>query len=143
MGWLDQMFCSCGSFSMICQHFYADWEKCLPFVEYGVTIGRTVLGLAAVGGLYRRALREWRIALEMLRVMTSNRYCLARRDIARELSSFCSRASSAMRRLYLRTCEKTMLSLHLSEWLESKCKSAAQSVGFLYRVVKSLWSVPM
>ena len=27
-----------------------------------------------------------------------------------------------------------MLSLHLNEWLECKCKSATQSVGFLYRV---------
>ena len=51
--------------------------------------------------------------------------------------------SSAMRRLYLRACKKTMLSLHLSEWLEWKCRSAAQSVGFLYRVVESLWSVPI
>ena len=40
----------------------------------------------------------------------------------RESSSFFSRVSSAMRRLYLRTYEKTMLSLHLSEWLEWKCK---------------------
>ena len=67
----------------------------------------------------------------MLQVITSNRYFLARRDIVRESSSFCSTLSSAMRRLYLRACEKTMLSLHLSEWLEWKCRSAAQSVGFL------------
>ena len=79
----------------------------------------------------------------MLRVMISKGYCLARRDIARESSSFCSRVSSVMGRLYLRACEKTMLSLHLSEWLEWKCKSAAQSVGFLYKVVESLRSVPM
>ena len=61
----------------------------------------------------------------------SKGYFLARRDTARESSFFCSMASSAMRRLYLRACEKTMLSLHLSEWLEWKCRSAAQSVGFL------------
>ena len=36
-----------------------------------------------------------------------------------------------------------MLSLHLSEWLEWKCRSAAKSVGFLYRVVESLGSAPM
>ena len=36
-----------------------------------------------------------------------------------------------------------MLSLHLSEWLEWKCRSAAQSVGFLYRVVESLRSAPI
>ena len=30
-----------------------------------------------------------------------------------------------------------MLPLHLSEWLEWKYRSAAKSVGFLYRVVKS------
>ena len=36
-----------------------------------------------------------------------------------------------------------MLSLHLNEWLEWKCRSAAQSVGFLYRVVESLRSVSM
>ena len=48
-----------------------------------------------------------------------------------------------MRRLYLRACEKTILSLHLSEWLEWKCRSMAQSVGFQYRVVESLRSTPM
>ena len=79
----------------------------------------------------------------MLRVITSNGYFLARRDIVRETSSFCSMLSSVMRRLYLRACEKTMLSLHLSEWLEWKCRSAAQSVGFLYRVVESLRSAPI
>ena len=36
-----------------------------------------------------------------------------------------------------------MLSLHLSEWLEWKCKSAAWSMGFLYRVAESLWSAPI
>ena len=79
----------------------------------------------------------------MLRVITSNWYILARRDIVRESSSFCSTLSSAMRRLYLRACEKTMLSLHLSEWLEWKCRSAAQSVGFLYGVVDNLRSASM
>ena len=79
----------------------------------------------------------------MLWVITSNGYFLARRDVVRESSSFCSTLSSAMRRLYLRACEKTMLSLHLSEWLEWKCRSAAQSVGFLYMVVESLQSAPI
>ena len=45
----------------------------------------------------------------MLRVMTSKGYFLARRYIVRESSSFCSMLSPAMRRLYLRACEKTML----------------------------------
>ena len=70
-------------------------------------------------------------------------YFLARRDTVRELSSFCSMVSSAMRSLYQRVCKKTMLSLHLNEWLEWKCSSAAQSVSFLYRVVESLESAPM
>ena len=83
----------------------------------GRTTGRTVLELDAVGVLQRRVSREWRRALEMLRVMISKEYFLARRDTVRELSSFCSVVSSAMRRLYLRPCEKTVLSLHLSEWL--------------------------
>ena len=76
-------------------------------------------------------------------MITSNEYFLARRDIVRESSSFCSALSSAMRKLYLRICEKTMLSLHLNERLEWKCRSAAQSVGFLYRVVESLQSAPI
>ena len=50
---------------------------------------------------------------------------MARRDILRESSSFCSMLSSAMRRLYLRVSEKTMLSLHLSEWLERKCSTVS------------------
>ena len=70
--------------------------------------------------------------------MTSRGYFLTRRDIVREPSSFCSMLSSAMRRLYLKACEKTILSLHLSGWLEWKCRSATQSVSFLYRVVESL-----
>ena len=53
----------------------------------------------------------------MLQVITSDGYFLARRDIVRESSSFCSTLSFAMRRLYLRACKKTMLSLYLSEWL--------------------------
>ena len=79
----------------------------------------------------------------MLQVMISKGYFLARRDIVRESSSFCSMVLSAMRRLYLRASDKTMLSLHLSQWLEWKCRSAAQSVGFLYRVAESLRSAPM
>ena len=74
----------------------------------------------------------------MLRKMISKGHFLRRRGIVRELSSFCSMFSSAMRRFFLRACEKRMLSLHLSESLKWKCRSAAQSVGFLYRIVESL-----
>ena len=56
-------------------------------------------------------------------------YCMSRRDTVRESNAFCSRVSSAMRRLYLRAFKKTMLSLYLSGWLEWKCKNAAQSLG--------------
>ena len=79
----------------------------------------------------------------MLRVMICKGYFLARRDPARESSSLYSMVSSAMRRLYLRACEKTMLPLHLYEWLKWKYRGAAQSVCFLYRVAESLQSVPM
>ena len=49
-------------------------------------------------------------------MMISKVYCLKKRDNVRESSSFCSRVSSAMRRLHSRTCEKkTMFSLSLSE----------------------------
>ena len=87
--------------------------------------------------------REWRRALEIMRVMTSKGYFQARRDIARESSSFCSMLSSAMMRLCLRSCEKTILSFYLSEWLEWKFRSVAQSVGFLCRVVESLRCAPI
>ena len=141
-GW-DQTLCSCGSFSMICQWSSTDLENCLPSSKYGVTTGKTVLEFDALGVLCRRVSREWRRALEILQVMISQGYFLARRDTVREPSSFYSVVPSAMRRLYLRACEKTMLSLHLSEWLEWKCRSAAQSVAFLYRVVESLRSAPI
>ena len=36
-----------------------------------------------------------------------------------------------------------LLSLYFSEWLYWKCKSAAQSVGFLYSVMESFWSALM
>ena len=39
------MLCSCGSFSMICQLSCTDLENCLPFNEYGVTIGMAVWDL--------------------------------------------------------------------------------------------------
>ena len=83
-----------------------------------MTIGRTVVGPDASVVLWRRLSREWRRALEMLWAMTSSGYFLAKRDIARKSSSFCSKLSSAIRRLYLRACEKEMFSLRLSEWLE-------------------------
>ena len=72
----------------------------------------------------------------MLREMTSRGYFLARRDTVRKIEFFCSMLPSAMRRLYLRACEKTMLSLHLSEWLKWKRRSATQSAGFLYSIVE-------
>ena len=87
--------------------------------------------------------REWRRALKIMGVMTSKGYFQARRDIARESSSFCSMVSSAMMRLCLRSCEKTILSFYLSEWLEWKFRSVAQSVGFLCRVVESLRCAPI
>ena len=104
---------------------------------------RTALELDAPGILWRRLSKDWRRALEMLRVMISKEYFLAKRDTSRESSSFCSMVPSPVRRLYLRACEKTMLSLCLSEWLEWKCKSVALSVGFLSRVIESLLSAPM
>ena len=97
ISWLQNM-------EMLIQWFCSDWEKCLPSGENGVTIGRTVLGLAALGYLWRRVSREWSRALEMLRLMISKGYCLANRDTARELSSFCCRESSVMRRLYPMVC---------------------------------------
>ena len=39
--------------------------------EYGVTTWRTILELDALGVLWRMVSREWRRALEMLRVMLS------------------------------------------------------------------------
>ena len=48
---LGQMLCRCGSFSMMCQWFCTDLENCLPSDEYGVTSGRTVLELDALGVL--------------------------------------------------------------------------------------------
>ena len=68
---------------------------------------------------WKRVSRERRRALEMLWAMTSSGYFLTRSDIARESSSSCSKLSSAIRRLYLRACEKTILSLQLSAWNES------------------------
>ena len=51
-------------------------------------------------------------------MITSKRYFPEWRDIIMESGSFCSMLLSTMRMLYLRTCEKTMPSLRLSEWLE-------------------------
>ena len=60
------MLCSCGSFSIMCQWSRTDLENCLPSDEYGVTTGRTVLELDALGVLQRRVSREWKRGLEML-----------------------------------------------------------------------------
>ena len=51
---------------MICHWSRADWVKVLPSIEYGVVIGRTVLGPEALVGSWRRVSREWRRAWEML-----------------------------------------------------------------------------
>ena len=51
-------------------------------------------------------------------MITSERYFPERRDIVMESGSFCSMLLSTMRIQYLRTYEKTMPSLRLSEWLE-------------------------
>lgn len=58
--------------------------------------------------------QECRRDLEMLQVIISKGYCLARRDTVRELSSVCSRVSSSTRRLYLKASEK-ILFLHLND----------------------------
>ena len=51
---------------MTCHWSRTDWEKVLPSIEYGVVIGRTVLGLEALVGSWRRVSREWRRAWEIL-----------------------------------------------------------------------------
>ena len=60
------MLRSWGSFSMMCHWSRTDWKKLLPSTEYGVIIGRTVLGPDALVGSRRRVSRVWRRALEML-----------------------------------------------------------------------------
>ena len=62
-------------------------------------------------------------------MMICKEYFLARRDIVWESSSFCSIMSSAMRRMYLQDCKKTILSLYLSEWLEWSCRGESQSAA--------------
>ena len=56
---------------MICQWPCADPKNRLPSDEYGATTGRTVLE--------RMVSRDWRRDLEMLQVMISKGYFLARR----------------------------------------------------------------
>ena len=51
---------------MICQRSCTYWEKHLPSIEYGVTIGRTVLGPDSLVGARGKVSREWMRALEML-----------------------------------------------------------------------------
>ena len=128
IGGLDQMLCSWGSFSIICHRSCTDLEKILPSKEDGWQLGGLLWDLMP---WWYHGEGRYGGALEMFWVMTSSGYFLQSRDIARESSSSCSKLSSAIRRLYLRACKKTILSLHLSEWLEWKCRSAAQSVGFL------------
>ena len=79
----------------------------------------------------------------MFRVMISKGYFMARRGTGRKSSFSRSIASSVIRSFHLRACEKTMISLHLTEWLEWKCRSVAKSVGFLYSLVENLRPAPM
>ena len=46
------------------------------------------------------------MVLEIMQVMVFKEHFLPRRDILKESSNFSIRVSSAMRRLYLRSCEK-------------------------------------
>ena len=55
-----------------------------------------MLKLDGLGILWERVPREWKSALEMLQVMTSKEYFLARRDTVRELGLLCSRVLSGM-----------------------------------------------
>ena len=65
----------------------------------------------------------------MLRVMIfKGYYYLTQKDIVEESSSFCSRLLPAMRRLYLRACDKKILSLHFGEWLKWERKSATNTL---------------
>ena len=48
------MLRSWGSFSMMCHWSPTDWEKLLPSTEYGVMIGRSVVGPDALVGSRRR-----------------------------------------------------------------------------------------
>ena len=42
---------------MICRWSCTDWEKLLPSTEYGVMIGKTVVGPDALVGLWKRVSR--------------------------------------------------------------------------------------
>lgn len=65
----------------------------------------------------------------MLRVMIfKGYYKLTQKDIVEESSSFCSRLLPAIWRLYLRACDKKILSLHFSEWLKWERKSATKTL---------------
>ena len=142
MGWLGKMLGSWVSFLMICQQFCTDGEKDVPYRVWGHN-WVDCSGTWYLSRYEERVSQKRRRALEMLGVMISNGYFLAREDIVRESSSFCSKLSSATWRLYLRACEKNLLSLHLSEWLQWKCRSSVQLVGFLYSVGESLQSAVM
>ena len=55
-----------------------------------------MLKLDGLGILWERVPREWKSALEMLQVMTSKEFFLARRDTVRELALLCRRVLSGM-----------------------------------------------
>ena len=74
------MLCSCGFFSIKSQLSRTDLKNCFSSGQHGVTVGRTILELDALGILWPRMSREWRRALEILRVMISKGHFLARRD---------------------------------------------------------------
>ena len=97
MWWFGEMLRICGSFPMICYRSYIDYRKHLHSMKYRITIRRTVLGPDAlrVSGEGFHGSGGW--FLEMLQGMIAKEFYLARRDIVRESTSFCSRLSSAMR----------------------------------------------
>ena len=51
---------------MICYWTGTDWGKLVSSTEYGVMIGKTVIGPYALVGSQRRVSRGWRRALKML-----------------------------------------------------------------------------
>ena len=142
MGELDQMLRSWGSLSMICHWSRTDWEQILPFIQYGVITERTFVGPDAMVVLWRRVSREgfggglWRCCgwWCLMGIFWQGEILQGNRVL------FVVNCVICMRRLYRRDCEKTILPFHLSEWLEWKCRSAAQSVDFLYSVVDNLRS---
>ena len=103
MGFCGQIFDRFSSFSIRCHWLWIWCDREIPFCEYGVMMGSNLL-LLFRGVSFSNSSLEWERALFIFLLIISRGYSRAISILVRLCSSFWSKLSSDIMRLYLRAC---------------------------------------